>query len=196
MFDFITARNGALVLATAFASLTAAAAANPPQAPTQRAVSIDGRSPALGAYYSAGNTSLLSNVTAPDNTESTAALSYVNVSGMTTKITVPTGKKALLVSRFSAETACVGNAGNWCSIRILVDGHEAAPATDFGFAFSTVNAAAPNNFMWQSNSMDRASEVGSGQHTVQVQEATTDSTLGTIFWLGERSLTVESAIHP
>ncbi len=193
MFDIIRSRATALSLATAFASLSAAALANP--APTQKAVPNESFGAYASTYYSAGTTGLLSNVTNGVNTSSTAS-TFTNVSGMTTKITVPTGKKALLVSRFSAETACAGLVNNWCSIRILVDGHEAAPATDFGFAFSTVNSAAPNNYQWQSNSMDRASEVGSGQHTVTVQEATTDSSGATYFWLGERSLTVESAIHP
>ncbi len=193
MYNFIRSRATALCFVTAFASLSAAALANP--APKQIAVPNESFGANIGTYYSAGNTGLLSNVTNGTNTESTAS-TFTNVSGMQTKITVPTGKKALLVSRFSAETACAGVAGNWCSIRILVDGHEAAPATDFGFAFSTVNDGAPGDFQWLSNSMDRASEVGSGQHTVQVQAATTDSTHATYFWLGERSLTVESAIHP
>ena len=193
MFNFVPSRAASLTLAAAFASLSAAALANP--APTQKAVPNASLGAYAGTYYSAGNTGLLSTVTNGVNTESTAS-TFTNVSGMTTKITVPTGKKALLVSRFSAESACVGLVDNWCSIRILVDGHEAAPATDFGFAFSTVNNAAPGQYQWQSNSMDRASEVGSGQHTVTVQEATTDTSGSTYFWLGERSLTVESAIHP
>jgi hypothetical protein len=193
VFHSVTSRASALSLATAFASLAAAAFAGP--APIAGAVPNESYAAYAGTLYSAGNTGLLSNVTSPTNTESTSS-SYVNVAGMTTKITVPTGKKALLVSRFSAETACEGTNGAECSIRILVDGHEAAPATDKLFAFSTVDPAAPATFMLQSNSMDRASEVGSGQHTVQVQEAVTDDSGNTIFWLGERSLTVESAIHP
>jgi hypothetical protein len=193
VFHSMKSRATALTLATAFASVTAAAVAAP--APLQHAVPNESFGAFTGTLYSAGNTSLLSNVTAPENTESDSK-TFVNVAGMTTKITVPTGKKALLVSRFSAEAACVGTSGDWCSVRILVDGKEAAPATDFSFAFSTVNPGAPANFMWQGDSMDRASEVGSGQHTVQVQEATTSYYGATTFWLGERSLTVESAIHP
>jgi len=190
MNNFVKPIATASSFALALVSLAGVAHAAP--APAQSAVPASSAG-APFTYTASGVLNMLSNVTNGTNTTSTAS-TFVNVPGMVTLLKVPPGKRAYLVARFSAESACAGNTGHWCSVRILVDGHEIAPATGFDFAFDTVNAGAPNSFMWRGASMDRSYFASSGTHTIVVQEATTDSSHGTTFWLGERSLTVESAL--
>ncbi|GAC1406790.1 MAG: hypothetical protein NVSMB64_12880 [Candidatus Velthaea sp.] len=179
----------ALGITAAFSTLCSGAVA----APVQHAVPANAPAAYVGAF-STGTVGRLTVATSANDTVMTAS-TFTNVPAMITTITVPAFKRAVLVARFSAETACVGRDTTWCSIRILVDGAEASPAAGFQYAFSTVNPGAPGGYMWQGNSMDRAAEVGPGVHTINVQAATTDTSQATTFWLGERTLVVESAIH-
>jgi hypothetical protein len=122
-----------------------------------------------------------------------SALSYVNLPGASTSISVPSHHTALILVRFSAESECDGGTfGSYCSARVLVDGNGAPPTPNFDFAFDTdagVNTGYP---IWQSSSMDRSIVVGSGNHTVRVQWGVTDG--GTTFRLDDWSLTVERSI--
>jgi hypothetical protein len=72
--------------------------------------------------------------------------------------------------RFSAESACFGSSSGWCSVRILVDGLEAAPAAGADFAFDSNDGGSEGSTSWESHSVDRsAGPFGAGFHTVKVQ---------------------------
>lgn len=131
------------------------------------------------------------NVVTETTAQTTSSTAYVNLPGATTTIGVPTGEAAVLVARFTAESQCSGGAaGNWCSVRVLIDGVEANPAAGLDFAFDSVSAAAAQDF-WESNAMDRSRTVGAGTHSVVVQWAVTNA--ATVFRLDDWSLTVERA---
>jgi hypothetical protein len=120
------------------------------------------------------------------NATTTSSTAFVNLTSTT--IRVPAGQTARLVARFSAESQCNGGAaGNWCSVRILVDGTEMQPQVGLDFAFDSVQSS---NGFYQSHSMDRTSAVLSpGNHTVTVQRAVTSAS--TVFRLDDYQLTVE-----
>jgi hypothetical protein len=126
----------------------------------------------------------------PDFT--TSSTTFAAVPGMSTSITVPAGHTSILDMRFSAETQCTTGSSTvgWCIVRILVDGVEANPAEGTDFAFdSTYNGTAVTD-AWQSNALERVSQVlGGGTHRVVVQWATTDPTITA--WLGEMNLTID-----
>ena len=130
------------------------------------------------------------NVVTETNAQSTSSTAFVNLPGATATIGVPSGETAVLLARFSAESQCDGGAaGNWCSVRILIDGVEANPASGLDFAFDSVEAGGSG--LWTGSSMDRSRLVGGGVRTVVVQWAVTNA--ATVFRLDDWSLTVERA---
>ncbi|MBI1886596.1 MAG: hypothetical protein HYS09_09845 [Chloroflexi bacterium] len=124
--------------------------------------------------------------------QTTSSATFVDLPGASTTITVPSGEKALILARFSAESDCYGGAANdWCSVRILIGGSEAAPASGTDFAFdSNEDGGAASQGNWESHSMDRSrGALGEGTYTVKVQWMTVDT--GVTFRLDDWSLTVE-----
>jgi hypothetical protein len=108
----------------------------------------------------------------------------VDIPGASASVDVPSGQNGLLVAEFSAASLCTHNTtgGFNCPIQVLVDGQPAEPTPD------------PNGYLWDTtvvaaNSKNRAlsltvsTEVGPGNHTVQVRYgggvATTTFTLRT-----------------
>jgi hypothetical protein len=132
------------------------------------------------------------NVVTETNAQSTNSTTFVNLPGGNTGVSVPIGESALILARFSAESACSGGTGaQWCSVRILIGGVEANPVVGLDFAFDSTNNGSETPFSWESHSVDRSRIVGPGTYTVQVQWAVTSS--ATAFRLDDWSLTVERA---
>lgn len=92
----------------------------------------------------------------------TGSMTWSDLPGSSMVINTP--RPAVLVVDFAAESYCVG--GSYCSVRILVDGAEAAPAVGYDFAFDTTSTD-----QWESNAMTRIIPVTRGAHTVEVQYA-------------------------
>jgi hypothetical protein len=120
--------------------------------------------------------------------------------GMTAKITVPAGNTALLIARFSAESACSGDdAGqpDWCIATIKVGPAEMSPQTGTDFAFDSTDSGAESSASWESHAMERVRRVPAGTYTVRVYGSTEQfGTTQPTFWTGERVLTVESSLTP
>lgn len=116
--------------------------------------------------------------------------SFVAVPGATTTVFVPSGESALILARFSAESACSGGTG-YCSVRILINGAEMDPVAGLDFAFDSTDGGRETAASWESHSMDRSRVVGPGTYTIVVQRATTSS--ATTLRLDDWSLTVERA---
>jgi hypothetical protein len=97
--------------------------------------------------------------------------------------------KGLLLIRFTAESECSSSSptGNYCSVKIMVDGVQAKPNSGFDYAFDTDDGGS-----WEGNAMDRSIKVGPGLHTIQVLYAVTDTSID--FRLDDWSLTAERAI--
>ena len=79
--------------------------------------------------------------------DTTVTSTPIIVSGAS--ITNPTPQHLLLIT-FNAETKCEGAASSWCSIKILVNGVEAAPAVGSDFAFDSTGDD------WESHMMQRS----------------------------------------
>lgn len=105
----------------------------------------------------------------------TNSAAFVDVPGASASIDVPAGSTATVLARFTAESYCAGGgAGSYCSIRIVVDGNEAAPVVGNDFAFDAVGAS---DDFWESNSVERSvAGLGAGSHTVVVQQAVASAT--------------------
>lgn len=97
--------------------------------------------------------------------------------------------RGLLLIRFTAESECTSSSptGDYCSVKILVDGVQAKPNSGFDYAFDTDDGGS-----WEGNAMDRSIKVGPGLHTIQVFYGVTNSVID--FRLDDWSLTVERAI--
>jgi hypothetical protein len=120
--------------------------------------------------------------------------------GMSVQVTVPAGQTALLVARFSAESACYGDdAGqpDWCIATITVNGNPMFPNTGTDFAFDSTDSGNATSASWESHAMERWMKVGPGTYTVRVLGSVRQfgSTTPT-FWTGERELTVEASQIP
>ena len=97
--------------------------------------------------------------------------------------------RGLLLIRFTAESACTSSSptGDYCSVKILVDGVQAKPNSGIDYAFDTDDGGS-----WEGNAMDRSIKVGPGLHTIQVLYAVTNTSID--FRLDDWSLTAERAI--
>ncbi len=115
----------------------------------------------------------------------TSSNHWVDLPGATTTLTVPAGERWIVLARFSGDGDCI-TAPGWCTVRVLVGGVEAAPATGTDFHWESAN---DNR---QARSMDRSSgPLDPGTYTVQVQWAVNDLSS---FSLNSWVLVVESAL--
>ena len=90
---------------------------------------------------------------------------------------------ALIVARFSGESACGGSDG-WCAVRILVNGVELTPVVGTQFAFDDTGSTT-----WESSFVERTSgTVNPGSYTVTVEAAVVGS--ATSFSIDDWALTV------
>jgi len=128
------------------------------------------------------------NVTRENIASVTNTTFYTNVANGFTTIVVPSGENALILARFSAESACYGGTG-YCSLRILINGVEMDPVASVDFAFDSTDLGRETAGSWESHSMDRSRVVGPGTYTIVVQRLSTQS--ATFFRLDDWSLTVE-----
>jgi hypothetical protein len=89
---------------------------------------------------------------------------------LTTQVSIPsTATHALLDASFETSSSCSGGAaGNWCMVRILVDGVEMNPQTGIGSIFDSVPVDA-NQGSLAAHVLSRSLTVGPGSHTVTVQ---------------------------
>src|SRR5205814_482584 len=104
--------------------------------------------------------------------QTTSSTSFVNLPGAATSMTVPSNTKALIIVRFSAQSLCSGDAGTWCSVRVLVGGVEADPAKGLIFHFDAADPQAGFGFAAASHAIEReAGPLGPGTYPVTVQYA-------------------------
>jgi hypothetical protein len=114
----------------------------------------------------------------------TTSNDWVDLPGATTQFTIPPGERWIALIRFSGDGDCIGAPG-WCTLRVLVGGAEAEPATGPDFHWESANDSR------QARSVDRsAGPLDPGTYTVQVQWAVGDQSHNQLFsWV----LTVEAA---
>lgn len=92
------------------------------------------------------------------------------------------------LATFSAESACTGGAGDWCTVQILLDGVPMTPDVGTNFAFDSTNDGSETTSSWEAHSIQRFSNgVPPGEHAVSAQIRTT---AGATFQLDDWLLTV------
>jgi hypothetical protein len=101
----------------------------------------------------------------------TSSTTFVDVPGAVTSLAIPAGRKGLIRATFSAESACYGPDNQNCSVRILIGGVEASPASGDDFSFDTNRAIDPGNqFTGEAHSMERyLADLAAGLYEVKVQ---------------------------
>jgi hypothetical protein len=102
----------------------------------------------------------------------TSSTTFVDVPGAVTSLAVPAGRKGLIHANFSAESACYGPDTQNCSVRILIGGVEASPASGDDFAFDTNRGGdnPGNQFTGEAHSMERyLPDLAAGLYEVKVQ---------------------------
>jgi hypothetical protein len=137
----------------------------------------------------------------------TSTEKFVDLPGARTHVYLPANVDALVNVAFTAESRCnepKSSAPDWCELRILVDGVEAAPAASSfppdTFAFDSTDAGTETVSSWEAHAMDRHRCVRNPSTTpkrvpVQVQWKVTNFDGGNApdFWLDDWSLTIELA---
>jgi hypothetical protein len=129
------------------------------------------------------------------NSINTGTVSSLDLPGATTSIVVPDGTQALLLVRFTAESACFGRVTGWCSVRILVNSLEAHPVVGDSYAFDSVNHDGSQDY--EGHAVDRVTgPLDAGTYTVKVQRSihiTDDPPFvgQSVFRLDDWTLTVE-----
>jgi hypothetical protein len=133
---------------------------------------------------------------------------FVPLPGARTNIMVPPGKNVMVNVAFSAESSCSesdSTAPNWCEVRIMVDGVEAAPAASSfppdTYAFDSTDNSTENLSSWESHAMDRHKCIyNSASHVaksvpinVDWKVTNFDGGVAPRFWLDDWSLTIELA---
>ena len=163
-----------------------------------RTQTVDRSAPRTNTVQKALGVSAVVVATSDLNDTSTSTTNATVLPGMSAHVRVPAGRRALLMVRFSAETACYGGGtrSNWCIVEVLVDGVEAAPGDGADFALDSTDSGTEGFGSWESHSTDRSIVVGEGSHTVEVVGYVTDfdATGQQVFWTGERSMTVERSL--
>jgi hypothetical protein len=115
----------------------------------------------------------------------TTSNTLVLIPSMTIKFTV--GHTARLLMHFTDEAGCLSTtSGHWCTVEILVDGIEAAPAAGSDYAIDTSDGSGA--YRWIGGALNRAIAVLAGTHTVTVEGFAVFS--GDTFWSGENNLEV------
>lgn len=102
----------------------------------------------------------------------TSSTTFVDVPGAVTSLAIPAGRKGLIHASFSAESACYGPDTQNCSVRILIGGVEASPASGSDFAFDTNRGGdnPGNQFTGEAHSMERyLADLAAGLYEVKVQ---------------------------
>ena len=135
-----------------------------------------------------------------DNAQQTSSTSFVNIPNTQVGVVVPT-RDRLIMARFSAESACWGSAGGWCSIRIVAQNNatgaitELQPASGTDFAFDSPNQGRETVASWESHSMDRSIRLAAGSYTIRAEWAFVGGSPGlSNFRIDDYSLTVERAL--
>ena len=118
---------------------------------------------------------------------------------------VPGSSEALVTVRFTSESRCLESGGtsvNWCEIRILVNGTEAAPVETISgqdFAFDITDGGMNGTGSYESHAMDRhlclRNDVPNALFPVEVQRSVTNLDGGGApsFWLDDWTVTIEAS---
>lgn len=103
----------------------------------------------------------------------------------TTTYAMPAGGN--LLARVAAESQCV--TGAWCSVRVLVDGVEAAGGSGSSFAFDDGDPSST----YEAHALDRyAAGLAPGVHTVEVQAQNVGGGATSLFRLDDATLVLQT----
>jgi hypothetical protein len=129
--------------------------------------------PAVAAVTHSGGAVSKITVVTETNSQTTNSSSFTDLPGATVSITVPAGKKQLVVARFTGESGCFpfgGGGSVWCSVQIVAVGTSGTtrmlPDSGVDAAFDTVP---DSQDQWEGHSAERSVVLPAGKYTVKVQ---------------------------
>lgn len=96
---------------------------------------------------------------------------YANITGASVSLTIPPGASQLVVARFAAESVVTGDAGDWCSVRIVAGATEMSPAIGLEYAFDSANTDVD---FWEGHMVERSITLAPGTYTIAAQGAQVD----------------------
>ena len=143
----------ALTTACAAALLGAAAGQATGQSPTPQAAALPAAAPACWSAL-ATNPYLQTRVVTTSDASTYTSTAFSNLACGVTSVSVPRGRRGLVVVKVDAEVTCTGADGQWCLGRVLVGGAEGQPAAPEPDSFSWANSE-PNAAQWESNAFTR-----------------------------------------
>ena len=147
----------ALLLAAALAVAVptiAVAASQDQQTPAAPAAAL---APVCGNIY-ATNAAVQNVVRYTSDPATYTSTSYVNAACGNTTISVPRGRRALVIVDVDAEVECTGPAGQWCLGRVLIGGVEAAPTAPEPSSLAWAHSD-PSSTAWEANGFKRMRHV-------------------------------------
>jgi hypothetical protein len=108
--------------------------------------------------FSATNAYAQTRVVTTNNDSHYTSTSWTTLACGVTTVTVPRGRRGLVVAKVDAEVTCTGTDGSWCQGRVLLDGVEGQPNAPEPDSFSWANSE-PNANQWESNAFTRTREL-------------------------------------
>ena len=122
-----------------------------------------------------------------------AGNAWKTVAGSQVRVTVPEGRRALIIATWTAETACFEHdttgADHRCSARILIGSAEGHPQSGLDFGIHQFAQNATTNDVY-GHAMQRSATKGPGTHMVKVQIRSNAGPVG--MQVDDWHLTVES----
>jgi hypothetical protein len=121
---------------------------------------------------------------------------YVDLTGMSTTVTVPAGTTATFIARYGAETLCEDPDGvGYCLVQILRGASAMGPTHNSATSFDSVTSTAADDFS-ESHMIERwSTNVGPGNHTIKVQASEGNGGV-TSYSLDNQTLSVQVILNP
>lgn len=156
-------RLAVLTVLTATAAIAVPAVAMGTATPHSRQDTLTLTRPAAAApactSFAAGNAAEQTRVVTNNTAGFYTSTAWTNLACGSTVVTVPRGRRALLVVHVDAEVLCTGADGQWCQGRVLIAGVEGQPSAPEPDSFSWANSELNAN-QWESNAFTRTRLLG------------------------------------
>jgi hypothetical protein len=149
--------------------------------------------------------------------QTTSSSKFIDLPGAAVNITIPPRSRALVMARFSGESACYdlqkGTEQHWCSVKLLINNVEMDAKSGAGtdgepgkhYAFDSTDAGRETLASWEGHSMDRSFVVSNSTDVVRTFKVRAQWAINDVspadphnvqFWLDETALTVEVVSMP
>jgi hypothetical protein len=168
--------------------------AAPVVAPAQGAPAPDRVATCL--LYAATNSALQTRLVTSNDPRIHTSTLWESLECGTRQVTVPRGRRGLVVVKVDAEVACTGADGHWCLGRVLIGGVAGQPTAPEPDSFAWANSE-PNTAQWESNAFTRTRAVVCPSNaslpvcTLTVRVQVRNHVEGLSFWIDDSTVHVQ-----